>query len=61
MYFVAVGAVWALIAIALDWLFIVKALHPADGYYKTDIYGYYALTLLIPGAFGLFRSRPRSI
>ncbi len=31
-----------------DYLFIVKALKPADGYYKPDVYLYYAPTLAIP-------------
>ena len=47
-YFVLVGLVWTLIAVLGDYLFIVKALKPADGYYKLDVYLYYALTLAIP-------------
>jgi len=29
-------------------LFIVKAFKPADGYYKLDVYLYYALTFALP-------------
>lgn len=47
-YFVLVGLVWLLIAIVGDYVFIVKAFKPADGYYKLDVYLYYALTLAIP-------------
>lgn len=36
--------VWTLIAVLDDHLFIVRALKPADGYYKPDVYLYYALT-----------------
>ena len=35
-------------AIVLDYLLIVKALNPADGYYKLDVYLYYALTFILP-------------
>jgi hypothetical protein len=47
-YYCLVGLVWLLIAILRDYLFIVKALKPAGGYYKPDVYLYYALTLAIP-------------
>jgi hypothetical protein len=47
-YYGLVAIVWLLIAVLGDYLFIVKALKPADGYYKPDVYLYYALTLVIP-------------
>ena len=47
-YFCLVGLVWLLIAVGGDYLFIVKAFKPADGYYKLDVYLYYVLTLAIP-------------
>ena len=47
-YYCLVALVWLLIAVLGDYLFIVKALKPADGYYKPDVYLYYALTLAIP-------------
>ena len=40
--------VWLLIAVLGDYFFIVKAFTPVDGYYKLDVYIYYALTLVIP-------------
>jgi hypothetical protein len=43
-----VGIGWMLIAIALDYIGIVLLLAPADGYYKYDVYMYYALTLALP-------------
>jgi hypothetical protein len=45
------GLIWTLMAIALDYLFIVKLLDSTD-YYKTDVYVYYALTFLLPIAVG---------
>ena len=47
-YYVLLGVVWMLIAIIFDYLFLVKALKPADGYYKLDVYLYYVLTLTLP-------------
>ena len=51
-----VGLVWLLIAVLGDFVFIVKAFSPADGYYKLDVYVYYALTLAIPLAAGWRRT-----
>lgn len=48
LYYVRLGVVWLLIAAVFDYLFIVKAFNPADGYYKLDVYLYYALTFLLP-------------
>ena len=47
-YYCLVALTWTLIAVLGDYLFIVKALKPTDGYYKPDVYLYYALTLAIP-------------
>lgn len=46
--YVVLAVVWTAIAIAFDYLFIVQALNPADGYYKPDVYLYYGLTFLLP-------------
>lgn len=46
--FLILGAAWAAIAVVLDYVLIVKAFHPADGYYKLDVYVYYVLTVLLP-------------
>ncbi len=47
-YYAGVAAVWTLIAVAFDYLFIVKLFSPPDGYYKFDVYLYYCLTLVLP-------------
>lgn len=47
-YHLILAVVWTAIAVGFDYLFIVKALKPADGYYKPDVYVYYALTFLLP-------------
>jgi Ca2+/Na+ antiporter len=47
-YYIKLALSWTLIAIVLDYFFIVKILNPADGYYKIDVYLYYILTLTLP-------------
>lgn len=52
-HYLVLSVVWTALAMALDYLLIVKALKPADGYYKLDVYLYYAFTFLLPlAAFG---------
>ena len=48
---------WTAIAVTGDFVFIVKALHPPDGYYKLDVYLYYALTFLMPLTVGWLKIR----
>lgn len=47
-YYLMIAVAWTLIAVACDYFFLVKLLKPADGYYKIDIYLYYALTFALP-------------
>ena len=47
-YYLKIAAVWTLIAIIFDYLFIVRILKPSDGYYKPDVYLYYIFTFLLP-------------
>ena len=47
-YYILIATVWTVIAIVCDYLFLVKVFKPADGYYKPDVYLYYALTLALP-------------
>lgn len=54
-YYIYVAIIWTLIAIIFDYFFLVKALKPADGYYKLDVYLYYLITFLLPIIFGSLR------
>ena len=47
-HYLILAVVWTVIAIVFDYLFLVKALKPADGYYKLDVYVYYTLTFSLP-------------
>jgi cation transport ATPase len=51
-YFAGVGIAWMLIAIVLDYLFIVLLFQAA--YYGPDVFLYYAVTFLIPVIVGLY-------
>lgn len=46
-YYLLVGISWLLLAVLLDYIFIVKLLHPI-GYYKLAVYLYYLLTFGLP-------------
>lgn len=54
-YYFSIAIFWALIAIVLDYIFLVKMLKPADGYYKLDVYLYYVLTFTLPLIIGLYK------
>ncbi len=45
---VLLGIGWTAIAVICDYVFIIKLLNPADGYYKPDVYLYYLLTFVLP-------------
>ncbi len=47
-YYFLLGIIWTIIAVFFDYLFIVKALKPEDGYYKLDVYLYYIFTFISP-------------
>lgn len=52
-YYILLGFIWTLIAVAFDYVFLVQAFKPEDGYYKLDVYLYYILTLILPIIIGL--------
>jgi hypothetical protein len=56
-YYVVLAVVWTIIAVAFDYGFIVVAFKPEDGYYKLDVYSYYALTFILPIAAGVWKTR----
>jgi len=55
-YYLAIAVIWTAIAIVFDYLFLVKMLKPADGYYKLDVYLYYAITFILPLIAGAMKS-----
>lgn len=51
-YYAKVGFMWAVIAVVLDYLFIVQLFQAT--YYGPDVFVYYTLTFLIPVGVGLY-------
>lgn len=47
-YYFFLAVVWVLIAVICDYFLLVKVFKPVDGYYKLDVYLYYALTFILP-------------
>jgi hypothetical protein len=56
-YYAGVGIAWMLIAVVLDYLFIVLLFNAS--YYDPDVFVYYAVTFLIPPGVGLYLTRCR--
>ena len=52
-YYLVIGIVWTILAVVLDYFLIAKAFNAEDGYYKFDVYLYYALTFILPIIVGL--------
>lgn len=50
-YLLSVGAVWLLIAVLFDYLFLAKAF-AVENYYDFDVLLYYLITFLLPFAIG---------
>lgn len=59
-YFLKLSLVWTVLAVVLDYCFIVQVLQPVDGYYKLDVYVYYALTFVLPLAVGWWKKASRT-
>jgi hypothetical protein len=56
-YYAKVGIAWMVIAVVLDYLFIVRLFQAT--YYGTDVFVYYTVTFLIPVVIGLFLHRAK--
>jgi hypothetical protein len=54
--YIGLGVLWTLMAIVLDYVFLVSLLQPVH-YYKPDVFLYYALTLVLPIAVGWYKFR----
>lgn len=58
--YIGLGIIWTVLAVILDYIFIVKMLSSND-YYKLDVYLYYILTLIIPIVFGWLKMKKTKI
>ncbi len=55
-YYLQIAIVWTILAMILDYIFLVQLLKPVDGYYKLDVYIYYALCLILPLLVGWYKN-----
>lgn len=58
-YYLLVAIVWTVLAIVCDYFLLVKLFKPTDGYYKLDVYLYYAITFVLPIAVGWWKLRAK--
>ena len=56
MCYIGLGIIWTIMAIILDYVFLVMLFNSRD-YYKLDVYAYYILTLALPIIVGWFKAR----
>jgi hypothetical protein len=59
-YAFTIGLIWCVLAIILDFVFLVMLLNTGDGYYRPDVYVYYASAFLMPIAAALLRGFRRT-
>ncbi|MFA6392588.1 MAG: hypothetical protein WCW54_00675 [Candidatus Paceibacterota bacterium] len=52
--YIGLGVIWAIMAVALDYIFMIKVLK-VTGYYKIDVYIYYILTFVLPVIIGWYK------
>jgi hypothetical protein len=52
--YIGLGFIWTILAVVLDYVFLVKLLK-AINYYKFDVYIYYILTFLLPIVVGWYK------
>ncbi len=54
--YVGLGIIWTVMAVVLDYVFLVKLLSAAN-YYKLDVFVYYALMFVLPVLVGWYKFR----
>lgn len=60
MCYFGLGLIWTIMAIGLDYVFLVKMLKTGSTYYKPDVYLYYALTFTLPIIVGYWKYKHKS-
>jgi len=55
MCYFGTGLIWTIMAVALDYIFLVKLFNAGLSYYKPDVYLYYALTFTLPIIVGYWK------
>ena len=60
MCYFGLGLIWTIMAIALDYVFLVKLLNTTD-YYKLDVYIYYIFIFVLPIIVGWIKFKTKLI
>jgi hypothetical protein len=60
MCYFGTGLIWTVMAVLLDYLFIVMLLKTGNSYYKLDVYVYYFLTFVLPIAVGYWKFKHKA-
>jgi len=60
MCYFGTGLIWTLMAVTLDYLFIVMLLKTGITYYKPDVFLYYFLTATLPIVVGYYKYKHKS-
>jgi len=60
MCYVGLGIMWTIMAVGLDYFFLVRMLNTGPSYYKADVYVYYSLTLTLPMLVGYWKYTHKS-
>jgi hypothetical protein len=60
MCYLGTGFIWMIMAVVLDYIFIVVLLKTGNTYYKLDVFIYYFLTLTLPIAVGYWKFKHKA-
>lgn len=60
MCYFGTGLFWTIMAVGLDYLFIITLLKTGNSYYKSDVFLYYFLTFTLPIAVGYWKYTHKS-
>jgi len=62
MCYFGLGLIWTIMAVGLDYIFLVKMLKTGSSYYKPDVFLYYTLTFFLPIIVGYWKytHKPKS-
>ena len=58
--YIGLGIIWAIMAIVLDYVFLVQLLTAAN-YYKLDVYLYYIITFALPLLVGGYKNSRKKV
>jgi len=60
MCYFGTGLIWTLMAIGLDYVFLVRMLATGSSYYKADVFLYYGLTFTLPLVVGYWKFKHKT-